>query len=63
MRLTVKARHKELAELLAALDPRVSEIMKEFDDQGLDCTGQAGQLIVKRDRLENFLLQTHLWLS
>ena len=58
MRLTVKARHKDLAELLGASRPRVSEYMKEFDHKGL-VARRARQLIVKRDRLENFLLQTH----
>jgi CRP-like cAMP-binding protein len=58
MRLTVKARHKDLAELLGASRPRVSEYMKEFEHKGL-VARRARQLIVKRDRLENFLLQTH----
>src|SRR5258708_34884081 len=35
MRLTVKARHKDLAELLGASRPRVSEYMKEFEQKGL----------------------------
>lgn len=58
MRLTVRARHKDLAELLGASRPRVSEYMKEFDNKGL-VARRARQLIVKRDRLENFLLRTH----
>src|SRR5258708_4908202 len=58
MRLTVRARHKDLAELLGASRPRVSEIMKEFEGKGL-IARQARELIVRRDRLENFLLQTH----
>jgi CRP/FNR family transcriptional regulator, cyclic AMP receptor protein len=58
MRLTVKARHKDLAELLGASRPRVSEYMKEFEDKGL-VARRARQLIVKRDRLENFLLQPY----
>jgi hypothetical protein len=32
--------------------------MKEFEGKGL-IARQARELIVKRDRLENFLLQTH----
>jgi hypothetical protein len=43
---------------LGASRPRVSEYMKEFDHKGL-VARRARQLIVKRDRLENFLLQTH----
>src|SRR6266478_6210990 len=58
MRLKVKARHKDLAELLGASRPRVSEHMKEFEHKNL-VARRARQLIVKRDRLENFLLQTH----
>jgi hypothetical protein len=58
MQLTVKARHKDLAELLAASRPRVSEHMMEFEHEGL-VIRRNRQLIVKRDRLEGFLLQTH----
>jgi hypothetical protein len=58
MRLTVKARHKDLAELLAASRPRVSEHLMEFEHEGL-VIRRNRQLIVKRDRLEGFLLQTH----
>jgi CRP-like cAMP-binding protein len=58
IRLTVKARHKDLAELLAASRPRVSEHLTEFEHEGL-VIRRNRQLIVKRDRLEGFLLQTH----
>ena len=58
MRLTVKARQNDLAELLGASRPRVCEYMKEFEHKGL-VARRARQLIVKRDRLENFLLETH----
>ncbi len=58
MRLTVRARHRDLAELLGASRPRVSEYMKEFEHKGL-VTRPNRQLIIKRDRLENFLLQTY----
>lgn len=58
VQLTVTARHKDLAELLAASRPRVSEHLFEFEHQGL-VIRRYRQLIVKRDRLERFLLQTH----
>jgi CRP/FNR family transcriptional regulator, cyclic AMP receptor protein len=58
MRLTVKARQNDLAELLGASRPRVCEYMKEFEHKGL-IARRARQLIVKRDRLETFLLQRH----
>lgn len=54
MQLTVKARHKDLAELLAASRPRVSEHMMEFEHEGL-VIRRNRQLIVKRERLEGFL--------
>ena len=54
----MRARHKDLAELLGASRPRVSEHMKEFEHKHL-VARRARQLIVKRDRLEDFLLQTH----
>ena len=57
MRLTVNARHKELAELLGASRPRVSEHLMEFEHKGF-IVRKNRQLIVKRDRLESFLLQT-----
>src|SRR6266446_10071724 len=58
MRLTMRARHKDLAELLGASRPRVSEHMKEFEHKHL-VARRARQLIIKRDRLETFLLQTY----
>lgn len=58
MRLTVKARQKDLAELLGASRPRVSEHLMEFEHKGF-IVRKNRQLIVRRDRLENFLSQTH----
>ena len=54
MRLTVKARHKELAELLGASRPRVSEHLMEFEHKGF-IVRRDRQLIVKRDSLKRFL--------
>jgi CRP-like cAMP-binding protein len=59
MRLAVPVRHKDLAELAGASRPRVSEYLKEFDHKGF-IVRKNRQLIVKPDRLEKFLLQTHL---
>jgi CRP-like cAMP-binding protein len=54
MRLAVKARHKDLAELAGASRPRVSEHLMEFEDKHL-ITRRKRQVIVNRDRLESFL--------
>jgi CRP/FNR family cyclic AMP-dependent transcriptional regulator len=54
MRLTVPARHKDLAELVGASRPRVSEHLMEFEQKRL-IIRRKRQLIVKRDRLEDFL--------
>ena len=57
IRLTVKARQKDVAELLGASRPRVSEHLMEFEHKGF-IVRKNRQLIVRRDRLEKFLLQT-----
>ena len=57
IRLTVKARQKDVAELLGASRPRVSEYLMEFEHKGF-IVRKNRQLIVRRDRLEEFLLQT-----
>ncbi|HVB79040.1 MAG TPA: Crp/Fnr family transcriptional regulator [Candidatus Binataceae bacterium] len=53
-RLSVPARHKELAEMAGASRPRVSEHLIEFEEKRF-ILRRGRQLIVKRDRLENFL--------
>ncbi|HVB80868.1 MAG TPA: Crp/Fnr family transcriptional regulator [Candidatus Binataceae bacterium] len=58
MRLTVPARHKDLAELVGASRPRVSEHLIEFEQKHL-IMRRKRQLIVKRDRLEDFLSASH----
>ena len=58
MRLTVRVRHKDLAEMLGASRPRVSEHLMEFEHKRF-IVQRNRQLIVKRGRLESFLLQTH----
>ncbi|MGO9603697.1 MAG: Crp/Fnr family transcriptional regulator [Candidatus Binataceae bacterium] len=58
MRLTVAVRHKDLAELAGASRPRVSEHLMEFEGKHL-IERRKRQLIVKRDRLEDFLSVAH----
>jgi CRP/FNR family transcriptional regulator, cyclic AMP receptor protein len=58
MRLTVKVRHTDLAELAGASRPRVSEHLTEFESKHL-ITRRKRQLIVDRDRLESFLSVSH----
>lgn len=53
-RLTVPARHKDLAELAGASRPRVTEHLTEFERKHLIIRSKR-QVIVKRDRLEDFL--------
>ena len=57
-RLTVSARHKDLADLVGASRPRVTEFLNQFERDNLIVHDQR-HLIVRRDRLENFLAQTH----
>jgi len=56
VRLTVKARHKDLAELVGASRPRVTEYLALFERESLIVRDGRG-LIVKPDRLESFLAQ------
>ena len=58
MRLTVSARHKDLAELVGASRPRVTEFLNDFERRRM-IIRQDRQLIVKPDRLVNFLAQAH----
>ena len=54
VRLTVAATHKDLAELVGASRPRVTEYLSNFERKHL-IIRDGRQLIVKRDRLEGFL--------
>ena len=58
VRLTVPATHKDLAELVGASRPRVTEYVASFERKRL-VVRDGRQLIVKRDRLESFLAQKH----
>jgi len=54
VRLTVAARHEDLADLVGATRPRVTEYLIGFERQHL-IVRDGRRLIVKRDRLEQFL--------
>jgi CRP/FNR family cyclic AMP-dependent transcriptional regulator len=58
VRLTVPARHKDLAELVGASRPRVTEYLIQFEREKL-IVRDGRQLVVRRDRLEKFLVQKH----
>jgi CRP-like cAMP-binding protein len=57
-RLTVPARHKDLADLVGASRPRVTEFLIQFEQEDFIIRDER-YLIVRRDRLENFLAQAH----
>jgi len=57
-RLTVAARHKDLAELVGASRPRVTEYLTTFERKHL-IVRDGRQLIIRRDRLESFLAAAH----
>src|ERR1700730_10343231 len=54
VRLTVPTRHKDLAELVGASRPRVTEYLSRFERKQL-IIRDGRQLIVRPDRLESFL--------
>src|SRR6202453_2689011 len=58
IRLTLPARHKDLAELVGASRPRITEHLIEFERKHL-ISRNSRQLVVNRDRLETFLAQAH----
>jgi CRP-like cAMP-binding protein len=58
VRLTVRASHKDLAELVGATRPRVTEYLASFERKHL-MVRDGRQLIVRRDRLETFLAHRH----
>src|SRR6202049_4815127 len=57
-RLTMPARHKDLADLVGASRPRVTEFLIQFERNHFIVRDEP-YLIVRRDRLEGFLAQTH----
>jgi CRP-like cAMP-binding protein len=58
-RLTVPARHRDLAELVGASRPRITEHLISFQKKHL-ISRDNRQLVVSRDRLESFLAHGHL---
>ena len=58
VRLTLPARHKDLAELVGASRPRVTEYLMQFEREQL-IVRDGRQLVVRRDRLERFLERKH----
>ncbi len=59
IRLTLPARHRDLAELVGASRPRITEHLITFERKHL-IWRNSRQLVVNRERLENFLAQTHI---
>jgi CRP/FNR family transcriptional regulator len=59
IRLTLPARHRDLAELVGASRPRITEHLSSFERKHL-ISRVNRQLVVNRDRLESFLAQTHI---
>jgi CRP/FNR family transcriptional regulator len=56
VRLTVAATHKDIAELVGASRPRVTEYLTGFENKHL-IERDGRQMIIRRDRLETFLAQ------
>jgi len=54
VRLTVPAQHQDIAELVGASRPRVTEYLASFEREHL-IVRDGRQLIVRCDRLESFL--------
>jgi CRP-like cAMP-binding protein len=59
IRLTLPARHRDLAELVGASRPRITEHLITFERRHL-ISRNSRQLVINRDRLEGFLAQTHI---
>jgi hypothetical protein len=59
MRLTLPARHRDLAELVGASRPRMTEHLIWFEQKHF-ISHDKRQLIVYCDRLQSFLEQTHI---
>ena len=58
VRLTLPARHQDLAELVGATRPRITEYLSLLERKNL-ISRDKRQLIVYRDQLQSFLEQTH----
>ena len=62
VRLTLPARHRDLAELVGASRPRITEHLIKFERKHLISRNRR-QLVVNRDRVEAFLSQAHIALD
>ena len=62
IRLTLPARHRDIAELVGASRPRITEHLIMFERKHL-ISRNSRQLVISRDRLESFLAQTHIALA
>jgi CRP-like cAMP-binding protein len=58
-RLILPARHRDLAELVGASRPRITEHLTLFERKHL-ISRESRQLVVNRDRLESFLAQARI---
>src|SRR5712671_4674218 len=58
IRLTVRTRHRDLADLVGASRPRITENLIRFEQKHL-ISRDDHHLIVNRDRIEAFLAQAH----
>ena len=59
VRLTLPARHRDLAELVGASRPRITEHLIMFEKKHLISRNRR-QLVVNRERVEAFLSQAHI---
>ena len=59
VRLTLPARHRDLAELVGASRPRITEHLIMFEKKHLISRNRR-QLVVNRERIEAFLSQAHI---
>jgi CRP-like cAMP-binding protein len=59
IRLTLPARHRDLAELVGASRPRITEHLITFQRKRL-ISRNSRQLVINRDRLETFLSEAHI---
>jgi CRP-like cAMP-binding protein len=57
-RITITTRHKDLADLVSASRPRVTEFLIQFESEGMIVRDQR-HLIVQREKLEAFLAEKH----
>jgi CRP-like cAMP-binding protein len=59
IRLTLPTRHRDIAELVGASRPRITEQLISFEEKHL-ISRNSRTLVVNRDRLEGFLSQAHI---